>query len=54
MEAKFKSDDASSSSSASLQSTPSSVSNCSDLDSDNEIEEVFEESDSDAKGHLAH
>ena len=52
MEAKFKSDDASSSSSASSQTSSISVSNHSDPDS--EIEEVFEETDSDAKGHLAH
>ena len=53
MEANLKSDDASSSSSASLQSTPSSVSNCSDLDFDSEIEEVFRENDSEAEWHQA-
>ena len=53
VEAKFKSDDASSSSSASSQSSSSSVSNHSDLDPDSEIEEAFEESDSDVQRHQA-
>ena len=51
MEAQLKSEEESSSSSASSQSSSSSLSNHSDLDPDSEIEEVFEESDSDVGWH---